>query len=233
MELPRVLVGCPTSFHKEYALKQYAEAVKNLDYGNYDILLVDNSSDDNYFNKIKKTGLNVIKGPYFEGAIKRIITSRNILRKYVLDNNYDYLFSLEQDVIPEKDALKRLIKHDKEVVSGVYFVHNIINNQRLLIPQAFVELSDKTNDLPDMRWITEHEFNSNKLINIISCGMGCVLIHRNILEKIEFRSENKVFDDRFFGIDLYNQKIPLYCDTSVKCKHLILNRPYSWNEIKK
>ena len=32
MENPRVLVGCPTSFHKEYALKQYTEAVKNLNY---------------------------------------------------------------------------------------------------------------------------------------------------------------------------------------------------------
>mgnify|MGYP001615639733 FL=1 len=229
---PRVLVGCPTSFHKEYALKQYSNSVKFLDYDNYDILLVDNSQDDTYLNKIKESGLNAIKGPYFESAIQRIITSRNILKKYALDNNYDYLLSLEQDVIPEKDILTRLVSHNKEIVSGVYFVHNIINNKRLLITQAFVELPNKINNLPDMRWLTEEEYLSNKLIKIISCGMGCVLIHSNILKQIEFRFENNVFDDRFFAIDLYKKNIPMYCDTSVKCKHLLI-RPYSWNEIKK
>ena len=230
---PKVLLGCPTSFHKEYALKEYAEAVKTLDYDNYDILLVDNSPDDIYLNKIKNLGLNVIKGKYFESAIKRIIISRNLLREYTIKNNYDYLFSLEQDVIPNKDALTKLISHNKEIVSGIYFVHNIIDGKRMLIPQIFIELPNKTSNLPDMRWLTEEEFNSNGLIKIVSCGMGCVLIHRNVLEKIEFRSENEVFDDRFFAIDLYKKNIPMYCDISVKCKHLILNRPYPWNKIKK
>ncbi len=233
MDNPRVLVGCPTSFHKEYALKQYAEAVNSLDYNNHDVLLIDNSPDDNYFNKIKENGLNVIKGEYFDGAIKRIVASRNLLRKYVLNNDYDYFLSLEQDVIPDKDILKKLIIHNKEVISGVYFVHNVINNKRVLIPQAFVELNTLANNLPDMRWLNRKEFLSNQLIKIVSCGLGCVLIHRNILEKIEFRSENNVFDDRFFGLDLYRKNIPMYCDTSVKCKHLILNRPYSWGDIKK
>jgi GT2 family glycosyltransferase len=233
MQNPKILVGCPTSFHKEYALKEYAEAVKSLDYKNYDILLVDNSQDNSYFNKIKEHGVNVIKGDYFESAIKRIVTSRNLLRNYTLENNYDYLFSLEQDVIPKKDALTKLISHDKEVISGIYFVHNIINNKKILIPQVFIEMPNKTNNLPDMRWLTEEEFNSNNLIRIVSCGLGCVLIHKNILEKIEFRNENNNFDDRFFGIDLYKKNIPIYCDTSVKCKHLILNRSYSWKEIKK
>jgi len=233
MQNPRVLVGCSTSFHKEYALKEYANAVKSIEYDNYDVLLVDNSKDDNYFNKIKEHGLNVIKGPYFESAIKRIIESRNLLRKYALDNDYDYFFSLEQDVIPGKDVLKKLISHNKEVVSGIYLVHNIINNKRVLIPQAFIELPNKIDNLPNMRWLTREEFYSNKLMKIVSCGMGCVLIHKNVLGQIEFRSENDVFDDRFFGIDLYKKDIPIYCDAGVKCKHLILNRPYSWKDIKK
>ena len=232
---PRVLVGCPTSFHKEYALKQYAEIVKSLDYKNYDVLLIDNSPDDDYLSKIEKFGLSAIKGPYFEGALDRIITSRNILREYTINNNYDYLFSLEQDVLPNKDALSKLISHNKQVISGIYFVHNIIGNKRTLIPQVFEVLYDYTNeeDLPSMTPINEQEFLSNKLIKIVSCGLGCVLIHKNVLKEIKFRYRNKVFDDRFFCIDLYKKNIPIYCDTRVKCKHLILNRPYSWDKIKK
>ena len=84
-----------------------------------------------------------------------------------------------------------------------------------------------------MRPLTDTELASNTLMRIVSCGLGCVLIHRDILKKITFRYENKVFDDRFFCIDLFKQKIPIYADTSIKCKHYIFNRPYPWSKIKK
>ena len=174
---------------------------------------------------------------YMEGYIASYDANssrlRNLLRKYALSNNYDYLLSLEQDVLPSKDALSKLISHEKRVVSGVYFVHNIFDNKRVLVPQAFKILKEKKDDLPPMIPINEQEFHSNKLIKIVSCGLGCVLIHSNVLKEIEFRYEYEVFDDRFFCIDLYKKNIPIYCDTSVKCKHLILNRQYPWNKIKK
>ena len=90
----KVLVGCPTSNYNEYALEEYAEAVKNLTYKNYDFLLVDNSKDDSYLKKLKSFGLPAIKGPWFEGAKQRIIKSRNLLREKALEGNYDYLLSL-------------------------------------------------------------------------------------------------------------------------------------------
>jgi len=96
----RVLVGCPTSEHKEYCLKEYANLLRSLTYDNFDVLLVDNSKDDRYYNKIKSLGIPVIKDKYLEGAKNRIVHSRNILRERVLNGGYDYFFSLEQDVIP-------------------------------------------------------------------------------------------------------------------------------------
>jgi len=228
----KILVGCPTSFHKEHALNEYVEAVKNLTYDNYDILLIDNSIDDNYLKKIKSFGLNTIKGPYFESARKRIVTSRNLLREEAV-KNYDYLLSLEQDVIPPKDILERMLKHEKKVVTGIYFARNIIQGERKLIPLAYIEIPGN-NELPDMRPINEYELNKG-LTKVISCGLGCVLIHKDALKKISFRFEEDKdsFDDRFFCIDLYNKNIPIYCDTSIICKHLILNRPYRWRNIKK
>lgn len=228
---PKVLVGCPTSFHKEYCLDKYADAVKNLTYDNYDILIVDNSKDNEYFNKIKQKGLLVIKGPYFEGARDRIIASRNILRQKVIDDNYDYFLSLEQDVIPPKDIIEKLLSHDKKVVSGIYFARNVMNDKKIeLIPLAYILLDEK--DL-SMRPLNDNELWSNKLLKIVSCGLGCVLIHRDILKQVKFRYDLNTFDDRWFCIDLYKKNIEIYADTSVKCKHLILNRPYPWYNIKK
>ena len=227
---PKILVGCPTSLHKEYCLKDYAEAVKSLDYPNYDILLVDNSPDDDYLKKIKEHGLPVIKGPYFESARDRIIASRNILRQKVLDEGYDYFFSLEQDVIPPKDILQNLIKHNKRVISAVYFAHNIVDNKRVLMPLVY-KLIDK--ETLSMRPLNDKElWEELGLTEVVSAGLGCLLIHRNILKKIKFRYEKNTFDDRWFFIDLHNLKIESFADTSVKCKHLILEHQ-KWDEIQK
>ncbi len=48
---PKVLVGCPTSDYKEECLEEYAEAVKNLSYDNYEVLLIDNSKGNEYFER--------------------------------------------------------------------------------------------------------------------------------------------------------------------------------------
>ena len=38
-EKSKVLVGCPVSDYHEYCTEQYIQAIKNLTYNNYDILL--------------------------------------------------------------------------------------------------------------------------------------------------------------------------------------------------
>lgn len=230
---PKILVGCPTSFHKEYALQQYAEAVKNLTYKNHDVLLIDNSPNDDYLKNIKSLGLPAIKGHYFESARDRIIASRNILRQKVIDEDCDYLFSLEQDVLPPPDILEKLTKHNKKVITAVYFANNMIPGETLykLIPLVYVLEDEKT---LSMRPLNEQElWGKNGLMKVVSAGLGCVLIHRDILKEVQFRYELNTFDDRWFFKDLYNKKIPVYADTSIKCKHLIYHRPYPWSKIKK
>ncbi len=231
MKQPKVLVGCPTSFHKEYCLDKYVAGLKALAYKKFDILLVDNSKDDIYFEKIKKVGLPVVKGPWFEGALDRIISSRNILRQKVLDEDYDYFFSLEQDVVTPPDALDKMVKHGKQIVTGIYFAHNTMPDGSMpLIPLVYKLVDEKTLTMVP---INEQEFASNKLIEVVSAGLGCVLIHRNVLKDVKFRYEGKVFDDRFFFKDCYHKGFKAFCDTSIKCKHFILNRPYPWSVIKK
>ncbi|MFH1210842.1 MAG: glycosyltransferase family A protein [archaeon] len=226
---PKVLVGCPTSDHKEYCLKQYADAVKGLTYKNKDILLVDNSENDDYLEKIKKEGLPAIKGPYYEGARDRIVSSRNILREKAIWE-YDYFLSLEQDVIPPKDIIERLLQHDKEIITGVYFANNVGPTGKVaLIPLAYKLTDEKT---LSMTPLSEEEVFTDQLMQIVSCGLGCVLIKKNVLEKIRFRYEQNSFDDRWFCIDAYNLKIPIFVDTSVRCKHLIKGHQI-WGKIKK
>ena len=226
----KVLVGCPTSDYKSYCLKEYAEAVKSLTYKNYDILLADNSKDNKYCKELDKYKLSYIKCDYHESARERIVNSRNKLREYALKNNYDYFLSLEQDVLPPKDIIERLLKWNKKAITGVYFAVNYYQGKHQLLPLIWVDFDNKSKKMFYLR--DERLWNSD-LIEISACGVGCILIHRSILEKTKFRydkNNSEGFDDVWFCKDLRESNIKIYCDTSIKCKHAI--KDWSWKGIK-
>ena len=135
---------------------------------------------------------------------------------------------MEQDVVPPSDAIQRLLGHGKDIVSGLYFTYQANNGVNSLTPLLW-----KKQGKDSIRFISGQEISANKLIEVAACGLGCVLIHRNVLKEVKFRYDLNSFDDRWFFLDLYDKKIPVYADTSIKCKHLIYNRPYPWSKIKK
>ncbi len=227
---PRILVGVTASFHKEYCLKEFLDGFKKLTYKNKDVLFVENSKDNKYFDKLKELGLNVIKGPYFESPIQSISASRNLLIEKTIRENYDYYFSLDQDVVPPSDVLERLSSHKKKAICGIYFNRMIENNKLVFTPGVYkiIPGTEDEKGLPSMQALTKEEIFSNKLLKVVSCGAGCLLIHKTILKNIRFREDLEQCEDRYFCIDLFKNNIELYCDTSVKCKHFILNRPYLW-----
>tara|TARA_Y100000034_G_scaffold81602_1_gene97827 strand:+ start:281 stop:967 length:687 start_codon:yes stop_codon:yes gene_type:complete len=225
---PKILVGCPTSSSHKYALEQYAEALKALTYPNFDILIVDNSQDNTYFNKIKSLGLPVIKGPYYESARDRIIASRNLLRQKTIDENYDYFLSLEQDVLPPPDLLQNLLKYKKRVTTAIYFNYLNRANETRTLPVIWTRIDDKT------RYVMQANELNTGLVKIAGSGLGCILIHKTILEKIKFRYEKRypAFDDVYFFLDCKDKGINLYANTNIICKHLLKNRPWDWRNIK-
>lgn len=231
MNHPKVLVGCPTHKVKEYCLKDYSNIVKSLTYTNYDVLLVDNTNGDSYFNKIKKENLPVIKGPYFKSAMERIVASRNILREHVLKNDYDYLLSLEQDVIPPKNILESLLKHDKKVISALYFNFQIDKDERKPKPMLWVQPKDEQKAI--MYYLPEEFiFKKPGLYKVYAAGLGCLLIHRSVLEKIKFRHGEEGFDDVWFSKDCRENNVEIFADTALKCQHITI-KGGKWIDIKK
>ncbi len=228
--MKKILVGCPTSDYHEYALHEYAEAVRSLTYPNHDILLVDNSRENSYFEKLKSLNLPAVKGPWHDEARERIVASRNIIRQRVLDEDYDYFLSLEQDVIPPNDIIERLLSHKKRVITGIYF--NYINAKEgiELAPVVW----SKVNMEKEERFFLRPDQLNKGLLKIAVSGLGCILIHRSVLEKIKFRYDKKYpsFDDIFFGLDCKDNNFRVYADTNIICKHLIKNRPWSWKNLK-
>lgn len=230
---PKVLIGIPTSFHKEYCLNEFLEGIKNLDYPNFDHLIIENSSNDNYFNKLKKLNLNVIKGKISESPIQSISMSRNQLIDVAIEKKYDYLLFLDQDVILPKDSLTKLTSHNKKAICGIYFNNIVQPNGTVKLSSGVYKVipnSENEEGLPSMEEISEQELFGENILEVVSCGGGCLIIHKDILEKVRFNEELERFEDRHFCIDLFKKNIKLSCDPRVKCKHMIVNRPYKWKE---
>lgn len=257
IEYPKVLVGGPISSHHEYCTERYIKSLENLDYPNYDILLIDNTDSEEFYNKIKNK-INIIRaGQQFKSITRRMVHCRNLMREKTIKENYDYYFDIDQDVIVPPDSIKKLISHKKEVITGVYYNYTKEGDKIPILWAPFSEKEQKEilentekvktenpglyNSLIQSNWnfiklnkqIFKEEIEGEKLIEIRACGTGCLMIHRNILEKIEFRENFEGgYDDVLFCSDVWeklNKKI--YCDTGVKCEHLTKERPWFWAKV--
>ena len=88
------------------------ESLSELNYINYRIIIVDNNSIDNDFDKVKSKYNNVYiinnkKNYGFAGA-------NNIGIKYALDNKADYILLLNNDTTVDKDFLSVLVNESEK-----------------------------------------------------------------------------------------------------------------------
>ena len=71
-----------------------------------------------------------------------------------------------------------------------------------------------------------------RLKTVYQLGLGCLLIHRSVLQKVPFRvdlkDEEKAHSDTYFHEDLRSLNIPCYMSTNVIVEHRNIN----WHKIK-
>ena len=141
---------------------------------------------------------------------------------------FDYILFLDQDTIPPKDSIERFLKGNKQVICGLVFSRAKSQDGKPAYTPNVYKVIPSDKELPDMIELSPEEIATNNLLKVVSCGGACIFVSRGVFTKIRFREDLKQFEDRWFCIDLYKNNIPLYCDTSIRCKHLIINRDYVW-----
>lgn len=242
MNWPRILVGITTYDKKHYMLPRCYDAVRNFDYpaDKYDVLVVDNTNDNGrYYRKLKKMGLHKVEHTSRGKNSREALTkSQNLIRKRVLEGDYDYLLFVESDLLPEKDQLKRLLSFGKKVVGSTY----IIGTGEVKVPCIFLSdvkiggfkgtrpLGIKRNEA-GQNVATDYDevnaFLNTGLRRVHGCGFGCTLIHRTVLERTVFwcdeRFDNK-HSDVYFYLDMERMEEPVFVDTDRIVPHF----PTDW-----
>ena len=240
----KILIASPIYEGMEYCLYKFIDKLKEINYPNFDIVFFDNSRTREFYNKIKDTpGIKVIYDDTSENKnMFRVISSRNKILDYAINENYDYLLMMDCDVMVPKDILKKLLSHKKEVISGIYFNGFLRDGKREILPVCWKKITGKEIPLyrkaypkiTNLNWIsrqlTLEEIDTGELFEVSVPSNGCCLLSRNAFtsgarygilpihrNKIETKS---VTDEiKFFKQLRDNFNFKIYCDSSVKCGH--------------
>lgn len=151
-----------------------------------------------------------------------------------LTNETDYLLTIDDDMVFPPDALLRLLSHDKQIVTALYF-------QRGLPTSPVIYQTVKVEDVAGERMFKPvGTWKENELLKIGACGMGLCLIKTDVFRRIPepwYGQEHGCGEDLFFCRRVGEAGIPIFCDTSIQAGHMyerpmIIGRD-TWEKSKK
>ena len=143
---------------------------------------------------------------------------RNLIAKWALD--YDYLLSVDSDIVLPKDCLTKMISADKDIISGLY-IQRIPNTHTLEIYKRTQTGGSINIHLDELPKDTQFE--------IVGCGMGCCLIKSKVFQLIKYphylyksalTSENTISEDIYFCEKALEQGFKIWADSSIRCDHI-------------
>jgi cellulose synthase/poly-beta-1,6-N-acetylglucosamine synthase-like glycosyltransferase len=216
----RVLIGCVTHDKHEAYVTDFLAAIRSQDYGNFDVLFVDTSANDDYTAKLRGSGYIVTKGEAgLDHSIKRITSGRNVIREYALAKGYDYVWFVDTDVIPPKDALTRLLSSGKDINAGICLVSMNVDGSIKAMPNIY-RFDGQTNMMAPLQPGSADE---KRLEEISAAGFGCVLVSSKALSEVTFRyfAESMAGEDIAFFTDAKEKGLNAFADWTVRCAHLI------------
>jgi hypothetical protein len=151
-------------------------------------------------------------------CVQPVDNARNKIVEEFLKSDCSHLFFIDSDTIPPLNALRRLLAHDKPIISAI---------------TPIVEIDEKGD--PWRKWNAVDEKDQHMKPNTgtrMAKGVGasCVMIKREVFEQLEkpwYRfvykddtgKDKMVSEDIYFTINCLSKGIKTYADTSIICQH--------------
>lgn len=166
-----------------------------------------------YFNMLKKPDNSLILFSHDRSPAH----ARNIIAQTALEHNCSHVLFIDDDMAYKPEALYQLLEHNKDVVSGLY-LGRAYPHQPLIF-----DLADD-----DGKCLYAYlEGNESRLIPIVNCGLGFVLIKTEVFKNLEKPwvrlgelDPQEWCDDIGFFNRVRNAGFELYCDTECRVGHI-------------
>jgi len=151
-------------------------------------------------------------------GVKNVVRNRNYTKQMALASEAEYFLWVDSDVVLPPHAISSLISHKKDIIGGWY---KMINTPKW-VAGGWISDNVFQNYLAPQTGIT--------IVDMV--GLGCVLMSREVMEKVDFRdgmdllckdsagNQLRVGECNIFGTDARNKGFSLYMDGNVICGHL-------------
>lgn len=154
---------------------------------------------------------------YFYGY--NIDQIRNLIADWVV-KGFDYLFSVDSDIAFPPDTLKKLLAHDKDIVSGLYIQRK---------PGQHILEIYEDNGRGGVTNVPYAKIAGHRQYEIAGCGFGCVLVKAEVMRAIPYPHfkyysaldhKNTISEDVDFCQKARERGFKLWADATILCRHI-------------
>lgn len=152
---------------------------------------------------------------YFYGY--QIDQIRNLIAEWA--KHYDYLFSVDSDIVLPNNALRKMLQADKDIISGMY----IQRKTKVQTLEVYMRTDRGVVNIP-------YSLLENlELAEIEACGMGCALIKSDVFRKMEYPHyyyksaidhSKTISEDVYFCLKAKSLGFSVWVDATIKCDHI-------------
>jgi hypothetical protein len=156
--------------------------------------------------------------PVGEGRMN-ILHQYQAARERFLAGDDDALLVIESDIIPPPDALRRLAALAEKGADVAYGVYRFRTTE---IINVFERYPGEPRNEGESLSIHPAKLAAARRRGVTACsggGLGCALIQRRVLERIEFRIESTAYCDTYFNRDVMQAGFRQVADMRVICGH--------------
>ena len=152
---------------------------------------------------------------YFYGY--QIDQIRNLIAEWA--KHYDYLFSVDSDIVLPRDSLVKMLNADKDIISGLY-IQRIPNTHTL---EIYKDHHGGCVNIP------YEEIDGRGIVEIAACGMGCCLLKGEVFRTMDYPHfyyqsaidhRNTISEDVYFCKKARENGFTVWADGTIRCDHI-------------